>query len=274
MLLLMVARGGWINTIHGNLEFLDDAQARWFAKVQSMYAPLQAMGRTKTFGGIPGEVKPYGFGSFDTQGAVYTIMNPAQTVKEIEIPLLSRVQPQITSGRILFRDAGFTPILTGDNIKLGPGQMAAVGFGRYADAKYDLGIQEDVRIPLNIRPVAAQFRPAESNAIAATIAPLKEGDLRIILQQRAKDGRLLRSWPGGPPDGIPVGKILVLQATQGGKIVPIEINYDKMIWSGLSWAVGEIRHDAMHMGEPITIRCSSTEKGPVALDCKLFAVQY
>ena len=274
MLLLMVARGGWINTIHGNLEFLNDEQARWFAKVQSMYAPLQAMGRTKTFGGIPGEVKPYGFGSFDTQGAVFTIVNPGQTVEEIEMPLLSRVQPPIASGRILFRDAGFKPILAGNKIKLGPGEMAAVGFGRYADVKYDLGIQEDVRIPLSIRPVAAQFQPAESNAVMATTAPPEEGDLRIILQQRGKDGRLLRSWPGGPPDGIPVGKVLVLQATQGGKIIPIEINYDKMIWSGLSWAVGEIRHNAMHAGEPITIRCSSTEKNPVALDCKLFAVQY
>jgi hypothetical protein len=274
MLLLMVARGGWLNTIHGNLEFLDDQQVRWFSKVQSMYAPMQAMGRTKTFGGMPGDVKPYGFGSFDTQGAVYTIMNPTQTVEEIEIPLLSRVQPQITSGRILFRDAGFTPILTGDNIKLGPGQMAAVGFGRYADAKYDLGIQEDVRIPMSIRSVAAQFQPAESNAVVATTVPPKEGDLRIILEQRGKDGHLTRSWPGGPPDGIPVGKVLVLQATQGKRSIPIEINYDKMIWSGLSWAVGEIRHDAMHRGEPITIRCSSTEKGPVALDCTLFAVQY
>jgi hypothetical protein len=69
MLLLMVARGGWINTIHGNLEFLSDEDARWFARVQSMYAPLQAMGRTKTFGGIPGEEQSYGFASFDHSGA-------------------------------------------------------------------------------------------------------------------------------------------------------------------------------------------------------------
>ena len=274
MLLLMVARGGWINTVHGNLEFLDDQQSRWFAKVQSMYAPLQAMGRTKTFGGMPGEVKPYGFGSFDTQGAVFTVMNPGQTVEEIEMPLLSRVQPQLTSGRILFQDAGFKPVVSGNKIKLGPGQMAAVGFGRYADAKYDLGIQEDVRIPLSIHPVAAPFHPAENNAVIATIPPPEEGDLRIILQQRGEDGRMMRSWPGGPPDGIPVGKVLVLQATQGGKTIPIHINYDKMIWSGLSWAVGEIPHNAMRAGEPITIRCSSTEKKPVTLDCKLFAVQY
>jgi len=239
-----------------------------------MFAPLQAMGRTKTFGGIPGEVKPYGFGSFDTQGAVYSIVNPGQSVEEIEMPLLSRVQLQTTSGRILFRDAGFNPVLTGNKIKLGPGQIAAVGFGRYGEAKYDLGIQEDVRIPSSIRPVAAQFQPDGNNAIIATTPPSDDGDLRIILQQRGKDGRLMRSWPGGPPDGVPVGKVLVLQATQGGKSLPIEINYDKLIWSGLSWAAGEIRHDAMHAGEPITIRCSSTEKNSVALDCKLFAVQY
>jgi hypothetical protein len=274
MLLLMVARGGWINTIHGNLEFLDDQQARWFAKVQSMYAPLQAMGRTKTFGGIPGEVKPYGFGSFDTQGAVFTVVNPGQTVEDIEMPLLSRVQPQRASGRILFRDAGFEPVLSGNMIKLGPGQMAAVGFGRYADTKYDLGIQEDVRIPLSIHSLPAQFHPAESNAVIATIPPPEESDLRIILQQRAKDGRLMRSWPGGPPDRTSVGKVLVLQATQGEKTIPIEINYDKMIWSGLSWAVGEIRHKAVDAGQPITIRCSSTEKNPVTLDCRIFAVQY
>jgi hypothetical protein len=223
---------------------------------------------------MPGEVKPYGFGSFDSQGAVFAVLNPGQSVGEIEMPLLSRVQPQLASGRILFRDAGFEPVLSGNKITLGPGQMAAVGFGRYADTKYDLGIQEDVRIPRSIRPVAAQFQPAENNAVIATIPPPAEGDLRIILQQRGKDGHLLRSWPGGPPDGVPVGKVLVLQATQGGRSIPIEINYDKMIWSGLSWAVGEIRHDAMRAGEPITIRCSSTEKNSVALDCKLFAVQY
>jgi hypothetical protein len=64
-LLLMVSRGGWVNTIHGNLEFLDEEKAKWLAKVQGIYASLQAAARTKTFGGIPGEVQPYGFGSMD-----------------------------------------------------------------------------------------------------------------------------------------------------------------------------------------------------------------
>src|ERR1700730_9185667 len=53
MLLLMVARGGWVNTIHGNLEFLDAEMARWFARAQRLYEKMQAEGRTKSFGGIP-----------------------------------------------------------------------------------------------------------------------------------------------------------------------------------------------------------------------------
>jgi len=274
MLLLLVARGGWINTIHGNLEFLDDEQARWFAKVQAMYAPLAAMGRTKTFGGIPGEVQPYGFGSFDVDGAIYTVVNPAQSVEEIEMPLLSRIGRPSGRGHILFRDAGFPPELGANKIKLGPGQMAAVGFGRFADEKYDLGIQEDVHIPLTITPVAAQFQARGNNTIEATLVAPARGDLRIILEQRGQDGHALRSWPGGPPNGTPVGRILVLGASQDGKQIPVEIQYDKIIWSGLSWAVGEIRHRDLEPGQPVTVRCSSAEKNPVTLRGRVFAVIY
>jgi hypothetical protein len=274
MLILMVARGGWINTIHGNLEFLTDDQARWFAKVQTMYAPLQAMGRTKTFGGIPGEEKPYGFGSFSADGALYTVMNPGRSIEELEMPQLSRMQPKIEASRILFTDAGFKPLLSGNKIRLGPGQMATVGFGRYADARYDLGIQQDVRIPREISPVAANFASSGLNAVTATLALPPKGDLRIILRQRGKDGHQQRSWPGGPPNGTSVGKVLVLHAMQGGKDVPIEINYDKVIWSGLSWAVGEIHHADLRPGDPLTIRCSSAEKDPVTLECQLYRVEY
>jgi hypothetical protein len=274
MLLLMVARGGWINTIHGNLEFLDDAQARWFAKVQAIYAPLQAMGRTKTFGGIPGEVKPYGFGSLDSDGSLYTFVNPAQRVERVEMPLLTRVQKPNAAGRVLFRDAGFNPALEGNRITLGPGQMAVVGFGRFADAKYDLGLQSDVQIPLRITPLEAPFQESGNNIIEATINPPARGDLRIILQQRGTDGHLLRSWPGGPPNGVSVGKVLKLSAIQAGHQIPIEINYDKLIWSGLSWAAGEIRQSALRPGQPVTLQLSSTEKDPVTLEGKVYVVEY
>jgi hypothetical protein len=274
MLLLMVARGGWVNTIHGNLEFLDEDKARWFARVQRMFEPLQAMGRTKTFGGIPGDVEPYGFGSLTEGGAIYTVVNPAQVVREIELPALSRVQGAQGEGKIIFRDAGFVPVLRGNRITLGPGQLAAVGFGRYASKEYDLGIQEDVQIPRSITRIEAKFVATTLNTIEANIAAPAKGDLRIIFQQHGKAGEIMRSWPGGPPDGTSVGKVLKIYAEQDGRVLPIEINYDKLIWSGLSWGAGEIKHKDFVNGRPITIRCSSAEKEALRLEGELYEVAY
>jgi len=274
MLLLEVARGGWVNTIHGNLEFLDDSKARWFARVQKLYAPLQATGRTKAFGGIPGDVQPYGFGSLDSGGAIYTVVNPAQFVQEIEMPLLSGVQEPLRGGRVIFRDAGFVPELTGDKIRLGPGQLAAVGFGRHAGPEFDLGVQEDVKIPRVIAPVDATFVSRGQNTIEATFTAPQKGDLRIIFQQRNSDGVITRSWPGGPPNGKSVGTVLKILAEQDGKTLPIEINYDRVIWSGLSWGAGEIRHDDFASGRPLTIRCSSAEKNAMKLEALVYAVEH
>jgi len=111
-LVLMMARGGWVNTVHGNLEFLSDDDVRWFAKVQSLYLRLQSVGRTKTFGGIPGDVQSYGFGSLDSDGEVYAVVNPKQSVEEIQMPRLSQEQSAIKDGRVIFQDAGPNLILS------------------------------------------------------------------------------------------------------------------------------------------------------------------
>jgi hypothetical protein len=274
MLWGMMARGGWVNTIHGNLEFLDEEKARWFARAQRLYEKLQAEGRTKSFGGIPGNVEPYGFGSFDSNGAVYTVVNPSQSMQELELPQLSRVQAPLAVGRIMFRDAGFAPVLRGSRVSLGPGQMAAVGFGRYAESAFDFGVQEDVVIPRAIAPIDANFQAAGENAIQVIIQPPAKGDLRILFQQRDEKGNIMRSWPGGPPNGKSVGTVLKIVAEQNGKPLPLDLQYDKVIWSGLSWGAGEIRQKDFAIGQPITIRCSSAEKNPVRLDGRLYQVEY
>src|SRR5208282_5932446 len=274
-LLLMMARGGWVNTVHGNLEFLTDDDALWFRKVQSLYLALESKGRTKTFGGIPGEVQPYGFGSLDADGSVYAVVNPAESVEEIQMPRLSKDQGPVGGGRVIFRDAGFEPVLSDDRIRLGPGQMAVVAFGKYAGAPYDLGMQEDVKIPRAIRPLKAEFSAASKNTIRAEVAVPPKGDLRILMQQRsAKDGSIMRSWKGGPPNGTNMGKVFVLSASQGGKPVPVEINYAKVIWSGLSWAVGEIRHSTLKPGVAVVIQCWSAEDDAVVLEGKAFEITY
>ncbi len=274
MALLEAARGGWVNTIHGNLEFIDATKARWLAKLQNMYAHMQAQGRTKTFGGIPGNIEPYGFGSLDSDGVLYAVVNPAQDVATLQMPLLSRVQKPNRNGRLLFRDAGFVPILKGDAITLGPGQLALVGYGKYASAAFDLGVQQDVNIPRSIEPVEAQFSEAGKNAIEASVTPPSSGDLRIVMQQHGLDGSIQRSWEGGPPSGKNMGTFFVISASQHGIALPVVIHYDHVIWSGLSWAVGEVRQKSMKPGEPVKIRITSAETSAMKLEGKVYAVVY
>jgi hypothetical protein len=291
-LLLMAARGGWINTVYGNLEFLDDDDARWFARVQSLYEPLQRTGITRWFGGNPGGVRPYGFGSVEGDGALYAVVNPSHGIKTIRLPRLSTEQEPNIVGRVLFRDAGFAPILEDDFIRLGPGQLALVGFGRYADPAYDLGIQSDIRIPRSIKPLQAHFRyvemlggwetadrivhsgstgsAAESISIEAMITPPPTGDLRIIMQQRDSDGSVARTVSNAK-----MGQLFAIHVSQAGKELPVEIRYDTVIWSGLSWGAGEVRHDQIAAGKPVRIRLSAAETDPsLHLDGRVYRVEY
>lgn len=270
-LILMMARGGWINTTYGNLELMSDQDATWFARVQSLYLHFQSEGRIKAFGGIPGEDQTYGFGAPDSDGSVYVVVNPTQDMANISLPLLSQEQNPLGLGRVLFRDAGFVPRRAGNTIELGPGQMAMVGFGKYASSKYDFGVQSDVVIPRAIHPLPAQFKSMGKGMIQATIAAPANGDLRLIMQQYSPDGSLRRTWP---PSGVKMGQIFLLKAEQGGKDIPIRENYDREVWAGLSWAVGEISHKDIRAGAPLVLTMQSTEKDPVTLKGQVYAVQY
>jgi hypothetical protein len=273
-LILMLARGGWINTTYGNLEKMTAQDARWFARVQSLYLHFQSEGRIHTFGGIPGDVQPYGFGALDSEGSIYVLVNPAQAMETLRMPRLAPVQKPLGTGRLLFRDAGYVPRVSGDSITLGPGQMAMVGFGKYAAPAYDFGVQQDVVIPRAIHPIAAEFRSTGKGAIQATIPAPAAGDLRLIMQQHAPDGSLLRTWAGGSPTGTNMGKVLLLQAEQNGRELPIQEDYARVIWSGLSWAVGEIQQKDLTPGAPLTLTFQSTEKTPVTLKGRVYWVRH
>jgi len=271
--LLMMARGGWINTIHGNLELIDDRMAEWLHKVRLLYLPMQALGRTKTFGGVPGDIEPYGFASLDANGALYVVVNPAESVRTIALPELSHEQQPLGQGRILFRDAGFQTALSGNSITLGPEQMALVGYGQNARSQYDLGIEDDVRIPVSIEPIPATFSSHGRNEVQASITPPPAADLRIIMRQRSPDGQIRRTWAGGPPNGKTMGKVFQIQVQQA-RSIPVEIQYDKAIWSGLSWAAGEIRSAEIAANGPLVVTCFSGEKDEVKLEVQLYAVKY
>jgi len=273
MLLLEHARGGWMNVYYGNLELLDEPKARWFAKVQKIYLTLQSFGHTYPFGDLPGKAKPYGFCSVSTSGSLYTVINPSQEVALVKLPGVNPLQPPLARGRIQFRDAGFAPKLAGDELRLGPEQLAVVGYGEYAMAKYDLSVQEDMVIPQSIRRVEAIFLGDGTNAVTATIVAPERGDVRIIMRQSA-EGKPLRSSRGAPPNGTTLGKILQIQVFQENRSVPAEIHYDKAIWSGLSWAEGDVRARDLKADTPMTVRCVSLEDRQVELQAEIYAVNY
>jgi hypothetical protein len=61
---------------------------------------------------------------------------------------------------------------------------------------------------------------------------------------------------------------------QDGKQVTVDVNYDKAIWSGLSWAVAEIPVSRLKAGITLDIRCSTIETPPICLKVMLYHVEY
>jgi hypothetical protein len=88
------------------------------------------------------------------------------------------------------------------------------------------------------------------------------------------NGKPKRTSRGAPPKGTSLDQIFLIQATQGGHSVQVHLHYDKAIWSGLSWGVGEIRHEEFDSSSPLVIRCASLESQPVDLKVELYAVTY
>ena len=271
MSLLLFARGGWMNVIYGNLELIDESRALWFAKLQSMYSDLQMFGQTYTFGGLPGNSEPYGFCSIGKTGSLYTVMNPSMSIQKIELPVLHPAEKERSTCQVIFTDAGFKPILQNRFITLGPGQLALVGCGTFSDEKYDLGIQDDVKIPSQIETLTANFVKNDQNLVTALVQNPKTGNIRIIMRQ-SKDGKPFRISGGAPPKGKTMAKILQIKASQGEKEIPVKIDYDKAVWSGLSWAVGEIDHKDISPDTPVQITCSSQQAEKVVLQVEFFAV--
>ena len=267
MLLLSLARGGWMNTYYGNLDLLDPAKAAWFAKVQGMYLDLQRRARFETFGGLPGNAEPYGFAAYAGPDALLVVVNPAQRIAQVALPAQG-------DRRLLFCDAGFVPELSEDGLTLGPEQMALVGVGRYVDEAFDLGVQEDVVIPRSIARLDATFAADGEKAITAHLKAPASGKLRVILRQTDASGASHRTTGGALPERKRMGQLLRLEAFGDGQPVPVEIQYDKAIWSGLSWAVGEIECASAPPGAELTIRCSTQEAAQVCLSGEVHHVQY
>jgi hypothetical protein len=268
-LILDLARGGWVNVYHGNMELINDEDAKWFAKVQPMFHHFQKLDRITSFGGIPGMAQLYGFKAEDETGVVCTVVNPSQQTATLKMPVENGRQ-----SRLLYADGGFTPIIKNDTITLGPEQLAVVGFNAYANDKYDLGRDETIHIPQSIKQLDASFSATQNNMIGCTMNNSPEGDLRIIVQQFGKDRNPYRTWGGAPPNGTKMDQLIRIIVKQDDKEIELQKEYDKMIWSGLSWGVVEVKRSSFDKSKPLFIQCSTSEKEPLTLKANVYTVQY
>jgi hypothetical protein len=283
MLILELARGGWMNVFHGNLELLSDDDARWFARVQSLYGPLQRLERFRSLGPIPGSGLGYGFKAEGVGGSVYAMVNPSQEFSVLEFPWTEEngggaayAKASAAEVRLLYADGGYRPVIAGKGITLGPEQLVVVGTGVYADGRFDLGRDETIRIPVSSVRVVADFSVKEKNRIGASVdVQGYEGkSLRIMVQQFGADGNPVRSWGGAPPDGKKMNELITILVRQRGSVLPARVDYDKMIWSGLSWGVVEVGARAFDAAAPVEIECSTAEKEELKLQARVYAVGY
>jgi hypothetical protein len=237
-----------MNTYYGNLDLLSDEDGRWFARVQRLYYELQEYGRISTFGNIPGSGLPYGFFAENASGSLTTVVNPSQEIQKIELP-----ETRFDERLILFTDSGFEPELDKNTLVLGPEQMAVVGFGSLAAKNNALGKETDVVIPLNIRPLQYDPLRHEENRTRTTLRYEGNGDVRIVFTRHDEHGKPVRISGGAPPDGRFMADLLAIKVTQEGKTTQTVFNYNKQIWSGLSWAVAEVRNKDILKGVPLEI---------------------
>lgn len=273
MVLQNLARGSWMNLLYGDLTLLTDEDARWFARAQRLFLPLQARGRFYLFGGVPGEGQPYGFAALGETGSVYTVVNPAQTVASVPLPLVARDQTRAGPGRVLFTDAGFVPVLADGAITLGPEQMAVVGYERYAGAEFELGVQRDIVIPKRIEPLALTAVENHPNATTASVRAPAQGGLRVVVRQFDENGEPLRSRGGKTPPRTSLEKVLGLEVRRGGEVLPLQMTYNRSVWSGLSWAVAEVPAAALKPGGDLTVRATSAESVPAKLNLEVYHVE-
>ncbi|MBN1479709.1 hypothetical protein EH223_17510 [candidate division KSB1 bacterium] len=134
--------------------------------------------------------------------------------------------------------------------------------------------QTDVVIPLTIEPIQTEFVPDGKNQRTATFEPVADKDIRIIWQQFDTAGLPKRAAANIDGQGNSLGDVLIIRAEQNGAGVPVQINYDKTIWSGLSWAVGEMHAENIDPHAKLRVHCYSKEPTDITMECRIYSIQY
>ena len=110
--------------------------------------------------------------------------------------------------------------------------------------------------------------------ITCTLNDLPAADLRIIVQQYNSDGNPYRTWAGAPPNGKKMDTQIKIIVKQNDTLIETKKEYDKMIWSGLSWGVVEVQQSSFDKSKSLFIQCITEEKIPLTLKANAYSVKY
>lgn len=241
-LLLTLARGGELTVLYGDLSLFDEQDAIWMAKALDLFSESRA---GKAIGGIPGQSEPYGW---IANHNLCAMVNPTPTPATIKLPE--------GDWKVLFRDDGYDPKLDllKNTLDFGPFQFVLLGLGGP-----DLGIQQDC--------VSQPRKTAEYVLIEQTKATLVvetlPGDLRLIVRQRDVDGQLVRTYSGSNS----ASSAISITACQSDRELLVTRTDDKIVWSGMSWAIGHI----MALGDlPVHIEIQSNDRNVEYLDLEIW----
>lgn len=268
--LLSMARGGWADSLHGDLSLIQKDDAHWMAHVQRLFLTLQEQGHMRSFGAPAGSGEPYGFAAASERGSVYVVVNPGDNAATIALPAFATGAQNRSARRLQFSDAGFAPVLKDNSITLGPGQMAMVGYGAYAASSYNLGVQRDVVIPREVELVNADFHATDSGALEASFEPPIDGVVRVILRPRISDSEAIPMLNLGATASHP----FTLEVSQYGRAIPVRLDRGNKIEKGLGWTVGEIDVNDLTPGVPLVVRFHSNDYDMASLEANAYAVEY
>jgi hypothetical protein len=266
MLILTYARGGWMNTLYGDLSLLTPEDAEWIKRVQDFFLPLQARAQWSTFGGVPGAGEPHGFSACLENARVYTVVNPAPEWRTLALPDFDRS----ADADVIFADSGAAPEIMESGIRLGPEALAVVATGSLAGPTF--GREHDVSIAREQTELPVENILTEKGRIRAQVRPGQaQADLLITFQQSREWGDPVRTTGGWPPDGRPMDAVIRVRLKAGDSSLPFDQKYGKQIWSGISWAAVLVDKKDLPRDTPVDIEVSTEEPEADALRLRAFS---
>jgi len=231
MLLLELVRAGWTNTLYGNLDLLDDADAAWMARATRSLLPLQQTGSLKYHGTArPGDGLPYAWELSHATGGVMALVNPSQDPAVIPGP----------AGRVLFAECPSLPSVTSQGWPVAPEQVLLVGWGDFDSLEYELGADTDWPTVTDRTVLASNVIDDSTLTLEIPIPAGPAHSIRVIVQQFDSAGNPCRTTGGAPPNGTLLGDLLqvTINDAHNNAVIPTREDH-KQIWSGLSWGVVE-----------------------------------